>query len=168
MARTVLSPRCSATSSVIVLRSASNSISPVSALNSGGTWSAGNSTSTTGPATRTTRPVPASDVSAAVDFSAVLISVITSSGGQRFRTADDLAEFLGDQALAGLIGFSGEVFYQLGGVVRGGLHRLTASGLLRRRSLQKRSVDPGVDVLRKQMSEEVVGLRLELIKRPRA
>ena len=56
-ARTMLSPRCWATSRVIVLATASRSTSTVSALNSAGSSPRGNSTSTTGPMTRATRPL---------------------------------------------------------------------------------------------------------------
>src|SRR5699024_9068107 len=58
-ARTRLSPRCCATSRVMVRATASSSISTVSALYSSGSPPRGNSTSTTGPMTRTTRPATA-------------------------------------------------------------------------------------------------------------
>src|SRR5579884_277941 len=117
---------------------------------------------------RTTRPVPAPFDSATVVFSAVLMSVVTSRGGQRFCAADNLADLLGYLALASLIRLTSEVLDQLGGVVRGGLHRLAAGGLLRCRSLQKCCVDPGIDVLRQQVSEELFGVRLEFIQRRQA
>ena len=55
-ARTRLSPRCCATSSVMVLATASRVTSTCRALNRAGCSPRGNSTSTTGPITRTTRP----------------------------------------------------------------------------------------------------------------
>ena len=54
--RTRLSPRCCATSRVMVRATDSRLISTVSALYSAGSPPRGNSTSTTGPMTRTTRP----------------------------------------------------------------------------------------------------------------
>src|ERR671916_3112972 len=154
IARTVLSPRCCAISSVIVLRSASKSTSTVSALKSCGTWPRGNSTSTTGPVTCTTRPMAASGTeSSVVDFSAVLMSVITPHGGQRLGATDDLADLLGDLSLAGPVGLTSEVFNQLGCVVGGSLHRLAAAGLPRSRRPPKRRGNPGFVCFLQQVAE---------------
>jgi hypothetical protein len=60
---------------------------------------------------------------------------------------------LGDDALAGPVGLAGEVLDQFGGIVCGGLHRLASCGVLGCRCLQKRPVNPGVDVLGQQVGE---------------
>ena len=111
MARTMLSPRCWATSRVSVLAISSNVTSACSALNSSGTEPRGNSTSTTGPVTRTTRPV-ASCLRGSIGLfgGSSHLFFASSSGyrgvGQRVGAADDLADFLGDLGLPRAVGLS--------------------------------------------------------------
>src|SRR5215467_8273712 len=113
-----------------------------------GICSVGNSTSTTGPVTRATwpvRPASTSPPPAAV-FSTVAV-IVTSLApcerlGQRVRAANDLADFLGDLGLAGLVSFTGELLEQIVRVVGGRLHRPSARCDLRCRAFQQRVVDP--------------------------
>src|SRR5260370_37507552 len=100
-----------------------------------------NSTSTIGPITRATRPVPslAACPAAACSAIAVIISLAPDRLGERVRTADNLADFLGNLCLPRLVGVPGEPFEQLIGVVRGRLHRPSAGGDLRGR----RGAQPG-------------------------
>src|SRR5215470_15260873 len=155
MQRTMLSPRCWATSRVNVFFSCSSSTSTCSALNSWGTDSRGNSTSTTGPITRTTRPV--------AFLVAAVMSLITSCGcGECVGAADDLADLLGDLGLAGLVHLAGEASDQLVGVVGRRLHGAPAGGRLRGRGFQQRREQSRVDV----PGQQRLGVRLELVHRP--
>src|SRR5680860_1429966 len=96
-----------------------------------GIESVGNSTSTTGPVTRARRPVSAAESSEPFSSSTVVVILsLTPSftGGVRIgegvHATDDLADFLGDPGLAGLVGNSGVLLDQLFGVVGCRLHRL--------------------------------------------
>src|SRR6516164_2144856 len=105
-----------------------------------GICSVGNSTSTTGPVTRATWPVrPTWPPSAAFSTVAVIVTslALCERLGQRVGTADDLADFLGDLGLAGLVGFKGELIEQLVGVVGGRLHRPPPCRDLRCRAFQQ-------------------------------
>src|ERR1700728_4450743 len=110
-----------------------------------GIWSAGNSTSTTGPMTRTTRPVP-SDVAASGVFSSVVVMAcsLTPCGRlcQRVSAPDDLADFLGDLGLPGLVSLQRKLVQQVIGIVRRRLHGPAPGGDLGRRRVQQRVEDP--------------------------
>src|SRR5689334_16867537 len=135
-----------------------------------GIESEANSMSTTGPMTRAIRPtLPAA---AAVDSVAVAVMSLTSPSllagggiGERVHASDDLADFLGNTGLTGLVGDTGELLDQLFGVVRGGLHRLLAGGELGGRGLQQGQEDAAVDVLGKQRVQHLLRTRLELVER---
>src|SRR5579863_3326692 len=93
--------------------------------------SAENSTSTTGPMIRATRPVtPAGAASVAALWVAVVMTSLTFGDrfGQRVGAADDLADFLGDLGLPGLVGFPGEGLDQVVGVVGRRLHGTPPGG----------------------------------------
>ena len=85
--------------------------------------------------------------------------------GQRVDATDDLADFLGDAGLAGLVGDSGVLLDELVGVVGRGLHRLLPGGELGGGRLQQGEVDPALDVLRQQRVEHLGRRRLELVER---
>src|SRR3954449_383426 len=175
MARTMPSPMCSETSSVMVVVTSPRVRSTFSALYISGIESSGNSTSTTGPITRATRPTAPPLCSDRVSLIVAVISLTHSlvggsfAGGvrigERVHAADDLADLLGDAGLAGLVGDPGVLLDQLLGVVRGGLHRLLPSRQLGGRGLQQREVDAALDVLREQGVEHLLRVRLELEER---
>src|SRR5690606_35244624 len=158
IARTTLSPRCWATSSVRVLARPFSVTSTVRALFRSGTWSRGNSTSTTGPRTRTTRPVPVAVLVA------VAVMSLTSCGRERLDTADDLADFLGNLRLAGLVGLAAERADQLVRIVRRRLHSRAACRVFRCRRIQQTGVQAGLDVLREPGLEQGLRVRLELVR----
>src|SRR4051794_20905833 len=169
IARTMPSPMCWETSRESLRVSPSRVSSTSSRLYISGIESVGNSMSTTGPMTRAIRPVFAlSEVDAAFSLMVAVMSLSLTPGlgvGERVDASDDLADFLGDTGLAGLVGDAGELLDQLFGVVRGGLHRLLASGQLRGRGLEQGEEDPALDVARQQGVEHLAGLRLELVQR---
>src|SRR5690349_5514092 len=107
--------------------------------------------------TRTTRPVALSLEAAWVSFSkrVVMLSVVRSGRREGIGSADDLADFLGDLGLAGLVGKSGVGTDQLGGVVAGRLHRAPACRRLRGGGLEQRREDPRADVTRQQRADEL-------------
>src|ERR1051326_4006877 len=88
--------------------------------------SAGNPTSTTGPMTRATRPVPtaASPLSAVFSTVAVMCSSLTLCAcvGQGVGAAHDLADFLGDLGLPGVVRLAGQGLEEIVRVVGGRLH----------------------------------------------
>src|SRR6478609_8188192 len=169
------SPMCWATSSDSVRVSPARVSSVSSRLYMSGIESTGNSMSTTGPMTRAIRPpVP----SVAVLFSSAVAVMSLNSlwvrrwlfgrsvrVGQGVDAADDLADFLGDARLPGLVGDTGVLLDQLFGVVRRGLHRLLPGGQLGGRRLQQREEDAALDVLGEQRVEHLRGRRLELVER---
>src|SRR5215472_6562890 len=112
-----------------------------------GMSSTANSTSTTGPITRATRPVPSPAACSAV---AVMISLTPDRLGQRVRAADNLADFLGNLGLPGLVGVSGELFEQFVGVVRGRLHGPPPRRDLGGGRVEQRVEDPALHIPRQQ------------------
>src|SRR4051812_14915275 len=130
MARTMPSPMCSETSSVMVVVTSPRVRSTFSALYISGIESAGNSTSTTGPITRATRPTAPPLCSDRVSLIVAVIFSASLAGwggsfaggvriGERVHAADDLADLLGDAGPAGLVSDPGVLLDQLLGVVRG-------------------------------------------------
>src|SRR5215469_6857595 len=111
-----------------------------------------NSTSTTGPITRATRPVPspAACPAAACSAVAVMISLTPDRLGERVRTADNLADFLGNLGLPRLVGVSGELLEQFVGVVSGRLHRPPPRRDLGGRRVDQRVEHPAFHVPRQQ------------------
>src|SRR5687768_11947771 len=100
--------------------------------------------STTGPMTREIRPtepaLPLVWVSSTVAVISLtqLCSLVGSVGiGKGVDATDDLADFLGNAGLAGLVGDSRVLLDELVGVVRRGLHRLLSGGQLGGGSLQQ-------------------------------
>src|SRR5580700_4324099 len=140
---------------------------------SGMSSSVENSTSTTGPMTRATRPVPsgASSPPASEVFStvAVMSSLFPCDGlGQRVGSADDLAYFLGDLGLPGLVGLAGKPLEQVVGVVGGRLHGPAAGRDLRRGRLEQRDVDAALHIPRQERVQHGLWRGLEFIQRDRA
>src|SRR5580700_749424 len=123
-----------------------------------GICSVPNSTSTTGPVTRATwpiRPVPSRPPLPVAEFSVVAVICRPSLApcerlGQRVGASDDLADFLGDLGLAGLVGLTRELLKQVVGVVGGRLHGPPPRRDLGGRALQERMVDPVLDVQREK------------------
>src|SRR5664279_3737291 len=187
MARTMSSPMCCATSRVSFLDSSPSSMSTVSALNRAGIALRPNSTSTTGPMTRTTRPevTPASLSPVSLSNTVVIRAPSSSSGkrlsgraagtpgdacslvapcrSERVGAADDLADFLGDFCLPGLVGQPGVGVDQFLGVVAGRLHRAPPCSRLRCRRLEQRGEYPGADVARQQSGNQLFGFGLEFV-----
>src|SRR6476660_10428077 len=175
IARTMPSPMCCATSRESVRVSPARVSSVSSRLYISGIESTGNSMSTTGPMTRAIRPpVP----SVAVLFSSAVAVMSLNSltvrrwlfgrsvgVGQGVHATDDLADFLGDARLPGLVGDTGVLLDELFGVVRGGLHRPLPRRQLGGRGLQQREEDAALDVLREQGVQHLVRRRLELVER---
>src|SRR4051812_12983289 len=175
IARTMPSPMCWATSSERVRVSPPRVNSVSSRLYMSGIESTGNSMSTTGPMTLAIRPpVP----SVAVLFSSAVAVMSLNSltvrrwlfgrsvgVGQGVDAADDLADFLGDARLPGLVGDTGVLLDQLFGVVGRRLHGPLARRQLRGRRLKKREEDAALDVLGEQRVEHLRGRRLELVER---
>src|SRR5690606_35029472 len=191
MVRTMLSPRCWATSSVSVLATEVRVTSACRALNSSGMEPRGNSTSTTGPMTRTTRPAAPpvrlvlSCVTAAVigvgslrvwlrpgragwygpfaQAAALLVAV--RARRQRVHAADDLADFLRDLGLTDRVGLALQDAGEFVGVVGGRLHCGAPSRRLGCRCLEQRRVDTRVDVLRQQRRQQHICVGLEFVLR---
>src|SRR4249919_1526155 len=121
-----------------------------------GICSAPNSTSTTGPVTRATWPTSAapSRPPPVAEFSVVAVICPSLAPcerlGQRVGAPDDLADFLGDLGLPGLVGLAGELLEQVVGVVGGRLHGPPPGRDLRGGGLQQRVVDPALHVPRQQ------------------
>src|SRR6476646_3465975 len=175
IARTMPSPMCWATSSDSVRVSPASVSSVSSRLYMSGIESTGNSMSTTGPMTRAIRPpVP----SVAVLFSSAVAVMSLNSltvrrwlfgrsvgVGQGVHATDDLADFLGDARLPGLVGDTGVLLDQLFGVVSRRLHGPLARGQLRGRRLEQREEDAALDVLGEQGVQHLGRRRLELVER---
>src|SRR5580658_9924887 len=122
--------------------------------------SAPNSTSTTGPITRATRPVPspAACVSAACSAVAMMVFSLTPGRiGQRVRAADDLAYFLGNLGLPGLVGVPRELFEQVVGIVGRRLHGPPPGGDLGRRRIEQGLEDPALDIPGQQFVQHPLG-----------
>ena len=145
---------------------APTSTSVVSRLYCSGMPSTGNSTSTTGPMMREMRPTPPTAwVSLRSLTDAVMVSPRSLALGQRAGAADDFADLLGDLGLTSLVGQAGVLLDELLGVVRGRLHRPLAGGELGRGGLEHAVEEPGVDVLRQQRVEHLLGAGLEGVQR---
>src|SRR5438874_4971886 len=114
-ARTMLSPTCSATSQVIDEVSPPSVRSTTRAVSISGIPSGGNSASITGPITRTTRP--SGNAPLPLPLSAIRSSAPRRRLLERFGSADDLHDLLGDLGLAGLVGLPGQDLDQLVRVV---------------------------------------------------
>src|SRR5438045_7960343 len=108
-------------------------------------WSAGNSTSTTGPMTRATRPAPtaASPLSAVFSTFAFMCSSLTrcTCVCHGVGAAHDLADFLGDLGLPGVVRLTGQGLEEIVRVVGGRLHGPAPRGQLGCRCLQHRVVN---------------------------
>src|SRR4051794_41940575 len=88
--------------------------------------------------TRATRPPdPLSALVVSVSLMVAVMSLILRHSwslvaggrvGERVDATDDLADLLGNTGLAGLVGDSGVLLDELGGVVGRGLHRALAGG----------------------------------------
>src|SRR3954468_4291013 len=156
-ARIEESPMCCATSHVIVVVSPPMVTSTVSALLISGSWLGGNSTSTTGPITRTTRP------SACPFCSAIGQTLPSVARGrrQRFGAAHDLHDLGRDLVLTRAVGLPRQDLQQLIRVVGRRLHRAPPRGVLRRRRLEQGRPDLRDEVLRQQVVQDLLGLRLE-------
>src|SRR6056297_108961 len=178
-ARTRRSPRCWATSAVMVRLSPCSSRSKVSALLMSGRFPGGNSTSTTGPMTRMMRP--SADAVAMFGSFGVrdagrgdrrcswcglgwMVDVRARSVAERLGAPDDLGDLGGDLLLTGLVHDPRQVGRDLLGVVGGGLHRSLPAGVLRGGGLQQAVVDLGLHVARDQGVEQdrLLGLEDEL------
>src|SRR5258705_11593030 len=124
-----------------------------------GIWSVANCTSTTGPVTRATWPTRPGPSVAWVSWVAVISTSLAPCDclGQRVGTADDLADFLGDLRLAGLVGLAGELLEQIVGVVGGRLHGAPSRRNFGGGALQQRVVDPVLHVPREKCVQN--GLR---------
>src|SRR5690606_14093743 len=85
--------------------------------------------------------------------------------GQGVDATDDLADFLGNASLAGLVGDSLVLLDEFLGVVRGRLHGLLPRRELGGSGLQEGEEDAALDVLRKEGVEDLTGGRLELVER---
>src|SRR5262245_37505903 len=166
MARTMLSPRCWATSRVRVLVPSASETSTCNALKMSGMASRGNSASTTGPMTRTTRP--AAVVSGRLGVSTVVISGFTSRCGERVRAADGFTDLLRDRGLPRGVHLPGQILDHFFRVVGRALHGPTPGRRLARRRVDQRGVDARVDVLGQQRVEQRLRIRLELVRRQRA
>src|SRR3954454_9706075 len=169
IARTMPSPMCCATSRESV-RVSSPSVSSVSSrLYMSGIESTGNSMSTTGPMTRAIRP-PVPSVAVLVSSAVAVMSLnslLFVAGfrrwlfagsvrvGQGVDATDDLADFLGDARLTGLVGDTGVLLDQLFGVVGRGLHRPLPCGQLGGRGLEQREEDPALDVLGQELVQHL-------------
>src|SRR5919112_6895725 len=114
--------------------------------------------STTGPITRAMRPTPVEPVVVAVSSIVVLIASLTPglSVGEGVDATDNLADFLGNTGLSGLVGDAGVLLDELVGVVGRGLHRLLAGGHLRGGRLEQGEEEPALDVLREQPGEPLL------------
>src|SRR6478752_3445927 len=168
MARTMLSPMCCATSRFRCRLTPSTSTSVVSRLYCSGMPSTGNSTSTTGPMMREMRPTPPTawvSLRSLTDAVMVSLSFRSRALGQRAGAADDFADLLGDLGLTSLVRQAGVLLDELLGVVRGRLHRPLAGGELGRGGLEHAVEQPGVDVLRQQGVEHLLGAGLERVQR---
>src|SRR5262249_59918077 len=126
-----------------------------------GICSVANSTSTTGPMTRATwpmRPAPPPLVAWSSWVAVISTSLAPCDRlGQRVGTPDDLADFLGNLRLAGLVGLAAELLEQIVGVVGGRLHGAPPRRDLDGGALQQRVVDPVLHVPREQRIQH--GLR---------
>src|SRR5215467_2788586 len=120
-----------------------------------GICSAANSTSTTGPMTRATWPTRAvsSRPPPPVAWFSWVAVISTSLApcdclGKRVGAPDDLADFLGDLRLAGLICLAAELLEQIVGVVCGCLHGAPPRRDFGGGTLQQCVVDPVLHIPR--------------------
>src|SRR5690606_17753198 len=102
--------------------------------------------SSTGPMTRATRPVTAAESVVVSSTVAVMVSLSIGVGGlgQRVSATHDLADFLGDAGLAGLVRQSGVLLDEVLRVVGRGLHGLLEGSQLGSGRLQQTGVDAAV------------------------
>src|SRR5215469_3672670 len=137
-----------------------------------GICSVANSTSTTGPMTRATWPTrPASPPLVAWSSWVAVISTSLAPCdclGQRVGAPDDLADFLGDLRLAGLVSLAAELLEQVVGVVGGRLHRAPPRRDFGGSALQQCVEDPVLHIPREKGIKNGLRRRLELIQRYRA
>src|SRR5271157_5486764 len=93
-----------------------------------------------------TRPAPVAASPLWAEFStvAVMCPSLTHCAyvGERVGAADDLADFLGDLGLPGVVGLTGQRLEQITRVVSGRLHRAPPRRQLGGRRLQHRVVKP--------------------------
>src|ERR671918_19779 len=157
-----------------------------------GSASAGNSTSTTGPAMATTRPslssvsvrsgamvmevAPRCSLVVARSFCVGADAEVLAQGflvaslprvAQRLCATDDLGDLGGDGVLPGAVHHPPEVHDELVGVLARGLHRPLPRRLLGRRCVEERGEDARLDVSRQEPFEDLAGVGLELVPRPR-
>src|SRR5262252_956332 len=135
-----------------------------------GICSVANSTSTTGPMTRATWPTRPAPPAAWVSWVAVISTSLAPCDclGQRVGAPDDLADFLGDLRLAGLVGLAGELLEQIVGVVGGRLHGAPPRRDFGGGALQQRVVDPVLHIPREKRIQNDLRRRLEFVRRNRA
>src|SRR6516164_5152235 len=135
-----------------------------------GICSVANSTSTTGPMTRATWPTRPAPSAAWVSWVAVISTSLAPCDclGQRVGAPDDLADFLGDLRLAGLVGLAAELLEQIVGVVGGRLHGAPPRRDFGGGALQQRVVDPVLHVPRQKGVQDGLRRRLEFVRRDRA
>src|SRR5688572_15128136 len=131
IARTLLPPRCWATSARTERFSSPRVKSIVMAWRISGSPSGGNSTSTTGPATFTIRPTLLASL---ISVSILGFENPSPAGlGQRLGTAHDLGDRCGDLRLTGTVRLDGQDPDQVLGVVRRRLHRPPPGAVFRGR-----------------------------------
>src|SRR5688572_2525890 len=149
MVRTVLSPRCCATSSTSSL--------PwfwvCSAFRIAGR-SPSNCTSTTAPNTCVILPTR---------FLAIDLSFNPSLVSQRLGAGDDFDQFLGDIRLARAVVRDGQAVDHVAGVAGRAVHRRHARTLFAGRVLQQRAIDLHADVARQQLLQDRILFRLVLV-----
>src|SRR5215471_10575502 len=135
-----------------------------------GICSVANSTSTTGPMTRATWPTRPGPPAAWVSWVAVISTSLAPCDclGQRVGAPDDLADFLGDLRLAGLVSLAAELLEQVVGVVGGRLHRAPPRRDFGGGAHQQRVENPVFHIPREKGIKNGLRRRLELIQRYRA
>src|SRR5215468_3527793 len=138
-----------------------------------GIFSVANSTSTTGPMTRAIWPTRAASPLPPVAWFSWVAVISTSLApcdrlGQRVGAPDDLADFLGDLRLAGLVGLAAELLEQIVGVVGGRLHGAPPRRDFGGGALQQRMVDPVLHVPGEKSIQNGLRRRLEFVRRNRA
>src|SRR5680860_1573538 len=185
MARTTRSPMCWATSAVSSWLPFSVLRSNFSAKLISGSEPVGNSTSMTGPTTVRMRPSasawpstcddePCGEVARSVMGSTPWgqtpggfvhlwrrCGVSSRGAGQGLGPADDLGDLGGDGGLPRAVGFARQIFVDVTGVVRGGLHRALPAGVLAGGGLEQAGEDDLLDVLGDELLQDGARIRLE-------
>src|SRR5215471_6779949 len=151
--RTVDSPRCCATSSTSRLPLLSVS----SAFRISGSGPS-KCTSTTAPITCATRPI----LLLLVCTGAFIASPFDS---KRFRTGDDLDQFLRNHGLAGAVVLEGQAVDDFAGVTSGGIHRAHARALFGRGIFQKRAEYLNGNVAGQQLGQNLRFTRFVFVER---